>query len=164
MMALWTQDVPPGVGLADIDHKGGAAQATEHLLSLGHTKIAFFGPGKDGPNAHFSLRHQGYLSALHKAGLKPDPELHTEDPQNIIQLHRAGRVTGVVGVPGDRRSFERPTSPFGLSLSKPLREWAFRQAQSDRRWRARPFDRLKARISGQGAWTTRSPSSACAAA
>ncbi|GEM44411.1 LacI family DNA-binding transcriptional regulator [Deinococcus cellulosilyticus] len=97
MMALWTQDVPPGVGFADIDHKGGAAQATEHLLSLGHTKIAFFGPGKDGPNAHFSLRHQGYLAALQKAGLAPDPELHTEDPQKIIQLHQAGRVTGVVG-------------------------------------------------------------------
>ncbi|GGJ28080.1 LacI family DNA-binding transcriptional regulator [Deinococcus roseus] len=97
MMALWTQDVPPGVGYADIDHKSGAAQATEHLLSLGHQKIAFFGPGEHSGNAHFSLRHQGYRAALQKAGLTPDPELHTEDPQKVIGLFRAGKLTAVVG-------------------------------------------------------------------
>lgn len=97
MMALWTQDVPPGVGYADIDHKGGAALATEHLLSLGHQKIAFFGPGEKSPNQHFSMRHQGYQNALKKAGLTPDERLHTEDPQTILSLFQNGEVTGVVG-------------------------------------------------------------------
>ena len=46
--------------------------ATEHLLSLGHTRIALFHPLAS-PNAR--LRQQGFVDALESAGRSPDPDL-----------------------------------------------------------------------------------------
>lgn len=68
MVALWTQDVAPGLGYSDIDHVGGAKLAVQHLLELGHTNIAYFGDGLNSGNTHFALRHTGYLEVLKKAG------------------------------------------------------------------------------------------------
>jgi DNA-binding LacI/PurR family transcriptional regulator len=69
MVALWTQDVPPGVGYSDVDHVGGAKLAVRHLLELGHKHIAYFGDGVGSGHKHFELRHTGYLEVLKKAGL-----------------------------------------------------------------------------------------------
>jgi len=54
-----------------LDNTDGAQQATAHLLALGHTRIAFFG----GHQASSSCRQRrdGYLAALHAAGLSPQP-------------------------------------------------------------------------------------------
>ena len=68
MVALWTQDVAPGVGYSDIDHVGGAKLAVRHLLELGHDNIAYFGDGVGSGNTHFALRHTGYLEVLKNAG------------------------------------------------------------------------------------------------
>ena len=68
MVALWTQDVAPGVGYSDIDHVGGAKLAVRHLLELGHNNIAYFGDGVGSGNTHFALRHTGYLEVLKNAG------------------------------------------------------------------------------------------------
>jgi LacI family transcriptional regulator len=60
----------PGVGATN--WAGGIA-ATEHLLSLGHTRIAIIGgPEKDMCSR---ARIDGYRSALERAGLKYDPAL-----------------------------------------------------------------------------------------
>ena len=51
----------------------GARQATEHLIGMGHTRIAYVGSAV---REHSSMaRQQGYELALHEAGLEPDPRL-----------------------------------------------------------------------------------------
>jgi len=55
-----------------MDNQRGARLATEHLLGLGHRRIAFLG------GLHYATpfrqRRQGYLDAMHAAGLSPQPE------------------------------------------------------------------------------------------
>jgi LacI family transcriptional regulator len=69
-----------GVSLdfAGNDHRKGTYLATEHLISLGHRRIAMIG-GTDRVSTGFD-RHQGYLDALKAHGLKPDPALIVRCP------------------------------------------------------------------------------------
>lgn len=46
--------------------------AVEHLISLGHRKIAFIGGNPDFSNT--KLRYQSYISTLKSAGIEPDPD------------------------------------------------------------------------------------------
>jgi LacI family transcriptional regulator len=57
-------------------HSSGASKAVEHLLSLGHRRIAAI----TGPRgwAVTEQRLRGYRSALAAAGVMPDPELEVE--------------------------------------------------------------------------------------
>ena len=88
VVALWRQSVPDGIGFADIDHRQGARLAVEHLLSLGHRRIACFDPEIDSDDIHFDLRHQGYLDALLAAGIKAPPEWMVSDSAAMIALNR----------------------------------------------------------------------------
>jgi DNA-binding LacI/PurR family transcriptional regulator len=54
------------------DDVAGGRLATEHLLALGHERIAFIGDGDAGAGA---LRRTGYERALADAGIEPDPAL-----------------------------------------------------------------------------------------
>jgi LacI family transcriptional regulator, galactose operon repressor len=57
-------------------HTAGAAQAMEHLLSLGHRRIgAITGPRGGKATAD---RRRGYYAALAEAGIAPDPALEIE--------------------------------------------------------------------------------------
>ena len=69
-----------GVGLdfAGNDHRRGTFLATEHLISLGHRRIAMIG-GTDRTSTGFE-RHQGYLDAVKAHGLQPDPALIVRCP------------------------------------------------------------------------------------
>jgi len=58
------------------DSRGGARQATEHLLSLGHRRIAFF--GGFGDMVAFAERSGGYRAALEAAGIEVDPSFIVE--------------------------------------------------------------------------------------
>ncbi|WP_082467822.1 LacI family DNA-binding transcriptional regulator [Leifsonia sp. Leaf264] len=49
--------------------------ATEHLLSLGRTRIASIGANPEGPVGTGASRLQGYVEALRNHGLEPDPAL-----------------------------------------------------------------------------------------
>lgn len=89
MVALWHQDVPEGVGFADIDHRGGARQAVQHLLRLGHRRIAYVDPEWASNDLHFALRYEGYCDALRAAGIEPRPEWHVRDSAEVRGL-RAG--------------------------------------------------------------------------
>jgi len=69
-------DAPPAPGrlAVHVDEQKGAALAVEHLVKLGHRRIAFIGGQKlRTPLIYFSIRVQmyqhGYTSAMHKAGL-----------------------------------------------------------------------------------------------
>jgi LacI family transcriptional regulator len=58
------------------DHAGGGRLATQHLIELGHRRIAHLG----GPPHRFTglQRRQGYETALTAAGIVPDPALVAE--------------------------------------------------------------------------------------
>ena len=96
LVALWTQVVPEGVGFADADQRGGGAMAVQHLLELGHRKIAFYGSGIHSGVEHFVLRHQGYLNGLEAAGITPNPEWQVSSTVSLLELLQAGNpVTAV---------------------------------------------------------------------
>lgn len=65
-------DDAPGVVC---DNHAGGRQAAEHLLSLGHRRIAFFHSFPWGHCSAMELRHAGYAEALGAAGIEPDPQL-----------------------------------------------------------------------------------------
>ncbi len=58
-----------------VDHVLGSRLATEHLVSLGHTKIA--GLLGDGVYRSSKLRRKGWLAGLEATGLEPGPAVHT---------------------------------------------------------------------------------------
>jgi LacI family transcriptional regulator len=66
----------PGLNWVEVDDRAGAYQATQHLIGLGHTRIAMI----TGPQ-HMTVcidRLAGYTQALHEAGLPVLPELLVE--------------------------------------------------------------------------------------
>jgi LacI family transcriptional regulator len=73
LLADWLSSVTP-------DNVGGARRATEHLLWLGHRRIAFVG-GRVGMVVH-EERRAGWETALRQAGLPLDPALAVESTPN----------------------------------------------------------------------------------
>lgn len=69
----------PGIHLpsVDVDNRAGAALATDHLLSLGHRRIAFV---TNAPLAYTAAveRLAGYRDALARSGIEYDPDLVAE--------------------------------------------------------------------------------------
>lgn len=63
----------PNLLSLDLDNREGARQATQHLLDLGHQRIAFIGGDPQHPDA--IQRQEGYRTALTDAGLAVDPAL-----------------------------------------------------------------------------------------
>lgn len=63
----------PGLYALDFDDFGGARLATDHLISLGHRRIAFIAGDPVHPDARERLR--GYRASLEAAGLRYDPAL-----------------------------------------------------------------------------------------
>jgi LacI family transcriptional regulator len=57
----------------NFDNFAGAFRATEHLLALGHTRIAFITGDEEHPDA--LERHRGYRAALVAAGVAYNPQL-----------------------------------------------------------------------------------------
>lgn len=55
-----------------LDNRRGAYLATEHLLTRGHRRIAFFGGHADSSSCR--QRRQGYMEALAAAGIAPEPQ------------------------------------------------------------------------------------------
>ncbi|AEE46854.1 transcriptional regulator, LacI family [Cellulomonas fimi ATCC 484] len=64
---------PSGLPTVDADSFAGAVLATEHLLRLGHRRIAFLGGRPDLESAR--LREDGYRHALAAAGIPVDEDL-----------------------------------------------------------------------------------------
>jgi len=58
-----------------LDHRLGGRMATEHLLDLGHTKVAFLGGDQDNDAAR--ARYWGYQDALRDRGVEPTAALAT---------------------------------------------------------------------------------------
>ncbi len=60
-----------------VDNVEVGRQATQHLLDLGHRRIAFFGDDLDEMHGFTAAadRHRGYDLTLREAGIEPDPAL-----------------------------------------------------------------------------------------
>lgn len=63
---------PPGVPTVTADNLGGGRRATEHLLDLGHRRIAVLAGHRRTPSS--AARVDGYRQALRAAGLRHRPE------------------------------------------------------------------------------------------
>ncbi|WP_425483029.1 LacI family DNA-binding transcriptional regulator [Cellulomonas septica] len=64
---------PSGLPTVDADSFAGAVLATEHLLGLGHTRVAFLGGRPDLESAR--LREDGFRHAMAAAGVPVDEDL-----------------------------------------------------------------------------------------
>jgi DNA-binding LacI/PurR family transcriptional regulator len=99
-----------GVRTLSIDDVEVARLATEHLLSLGHRKIAYIG-GDNETEADFHLhtkRRVGYEAALEATGISADPELFRPADFTIQGGHAAAKQLF-----GNPRT--RPTAVFAAS-------------------------------------------------
>jgi LacI family transcriptional regulator len=85
----------PGSGLdyAGNDHRRGMFLATEHLISLGHRRIAMVG-GTDRTSTGIE-RREGYGQALEAYGIKPDPAFLVPGPPT--RVHGAEAIKALVG-------------------------------------------------------------------
>lgn len=68
------------------DNVGGGYKATQHLLELGRSRVAFFGTTNNPEN---EARYEGHLQALREAGIEPDPMLKIDVP---FEIHHARDV------------------------------------------------------------------------
>jgi len=76
-----------------LDNRRGAYLATEHLLALGHRRIAFFGGHADSSSCR--ERRLGYVEALAAAGITPEPRWLIECAPTRLQ---AAAQTGAMFV------------------------------------------------------------------
>lgn len=67
------RDLPVPVSAVGADHLAGTRHATEHLLQLGHRRIAVISGGRGNRVARDRLT--GFTEAVRAAGLEPDPSL-----------------------------------------------------------------------------------------
>lgn len=85
-------DLPPVVMIGEVEQRiadqiwvdsvAAAREMAEHLISLGHRRIAIVGgPGPRFETETARLRRDGYLEALEAASIAPDPELELSCPE-----------------------------------------------------------------------------------
>lgn len=74
-----------------LDNQHGARLATEHLITRGHRRIAFFGGHHDSSSCR--QRHAGYLDAMQAAGLPVEPHWQVEcAPTRLEAAHRTSAL------------------------------------------------------------------------
>ncbi|HOX70672.1 MAG: LacI family DNA-binding transcriptional regulator [Dokdonella sp.] len=74
-----------------MDNLVGARLATEHLIALGHRRIAFYGGHRDSSSCH--QRRKGYLEALANAGVEAEPRWRIETaPTRLEAARQAGAL------------------------------------------------------------------------
>lgn len=81
----------PGMSSVAIDDIAGAELAANHLLGLGHRRVALIGGAKSDP-IHFATpidRREGFRSAMRKAGIDTDPALEVDGEFTVAGGERA---------------------------------------------------------------------------
>ena len=97
-----------GASAIDVDNLHMSLLATEHLISLGHTRIAHIGSGSIlGSAFHLGdTRHQGWRTALETAGLPVSPALFREADFDIASGYEATKSL---------LAHDRPSAVFAAS-------------------------------------------------
>lgn len=87
----------------------GGVLATQHLLAIGHRRIAYIGDAFENPFGFTSSRHRylGFEAALRRAGLEPDPRLVALGDHGRYQARELAARMLVVP--------DRPTAIFAAS-------------------------------------------------
>jgi LacI family transcriptional regulator len=106
-VVLLVADPDAGIDVVGIDDRRGAQKAVQHLVGLGHRRIAFLDSARPLGN---SEKFDGYAAALGEAGLTPDRHL-VIDPHG----HRATEGYRATGALMGRR--KRPTALFAANDS-----------------------------------------------
>jgi DNA-binding LacI/PurR family transcriptional regulator len=104
----------PTLPTITIDDVAGGRVATEHLLELGHERIAFLGDEERNAYGFSSSasRRAGYEAALRAAGLEPDPALVVRTAPGRVAAGRA--ALGLLALD------EPPTAVFAASDDQAL--------------------------------------------
>lgn len=78
----------PGIqwDLLAMDNVNGAQQATEHLIKLGHRRIAFFGGHRESSSCR--QRREGYRAALAAAGIELEPRWIVDSAPTRLEAAR----------------------------------------------------------------------------
>ncbi|PZE66076.1 LacI family transcriptional regulator [Curtobacterium sp. MCBD17_021] len=101
---------PEGHAAIDSDNIGGARAATEHLIGLGHRRIAHIRGRADLASAE--LREIGYRQSLETAGIPFDPDLvRVGDYQSAATAEVAGELLS---------RHDRPTAVFAANDSSAI--------------------------------------------
>jgi LacI family transcriptional regulator len=95
---------PAGVATVGATNFRGGQEAVEHLIDLGHRRIAYVGGNLESTPG--GERLAGYLDALRKAGIDADPELILPGRFNSDDGRAAGRLL---------KGKDRPTAVFAAS-------------------------------------------------
>ena len=74
----------------DVDNQSGTRMEIEHLLSLGHRRIAYLKGPDSMPAA--PARERGYLEALAGRGIPPDPDLIVQTGWSVQEAYQAVRA------------------------------------------------------------------------
>lgn len=137
-------DGPASVAVHNVD---GARAATEHLIGLGHRRIAHLRGRSDLESAH--QREAGYRAALEEAGIPVDPALILEGG------YRAASAT--VGARALLELTDRPTAVFAandLTALEMIRVAAERGLSTPRDLSVVGFDDIPDAAAGSPALTT----------
>lgn len=102
MVVVSSQAVPNGVPFIDVDNEQGLYLATQHIIALGHRRIAHMSGDENQPSV--AARRAGFLKAMSEAGL-PVPEKNLVSSWYIVDrarqdalalLSRPNRPTAIV--------------------------------------------------------------------
>jgi len=122
-VVLMDQNIPGGMfDFVGYDNRLGASMLTEHLIRLGHTRIAHIA-GTEGL-WNTTERHEGYREALVRAGIELDDSLVVDGAyqqeqayqQTMRQLMRSDRATAILA----------SNNLMGLGALKAVQELKFR--------------------------------------
>ena len=98
----------------------GAYQATRYLLSLGHTRIAFF--LAESATSTFRDRLNGYLAALFEAGITPEQELVVGGEYSDADEIREERLQALMRLPQPPTALLSPNDDYALTVMRAFRK------------------------------------------
>ena len=116
----------PGLSSLVVDDELGGVMATQHLLELGHRRVAFVGDLERDPFGFTSSerRHRGYLRALATAGLERDPELERTGKHS--QDNARGQAAALFGSHGPPSAVFAASDTQALGVLQAAREAGLR--------------------------------------
>jgi DNA-binding LacI/PurR family transcriptional regulator len=80
VVAMWHGSRESGIPTVSVDNRAGMAAVVDHLVELGHRRIAFAGPRRLGD---ISEREEAYLASLARHGLEHHPEYDVDASNNF---------------------------------------------------------------------------------